>query len=77
MIAVHRLLSGNHRSALSRECQRIAEFHLLWQRTTNDAYCVVWFVLSYECLCKLSFWLQMIGLVGRFRGDDSSLLELA
>ena len=47
MIAVRRLLSGHHRSALSRECQRISEFHLLWQRATNLASRVVWFVLSY------------------------------
>ena len=29
MIAVRRLLSEHHRSAFSRECQRISEFHLL------------------------------------------------
>ena len=49
MIAVRRLLSEHHRSSLSRECQRISEFHLLWQRATSLASCVVWFVLSYEC----------------------------
>ena len=72
MMAVSRLLSGRHRSALS-QCRRISEFHLLWQGTTSIAYCIVWFVLSYECWWKLYFWLQMIGLVGRLCADDSFL----
>ena len=41
MIAVHRLPSEHHRNALSRECQCISEFNLLWQRAMGLAYCVV------------------------------------
>ena len=35
MIWVSRLLSDHHRSDLSRECQRISEFHLVLQRATS------------------------------------------
>ena len=60
MIAVRRLFSGHHRSALSRECQRICEFRLLWQRATS-----LCFLRSLVCTV-----LRMLENVVFFAADD-------
>ena len=48
MIAVRRLLAGQHRSAFSRECQCISNF-FLDRELRVLVFCVILFALSDKC----------------------------